>query len=90
MLNRMQAFSTRVLHIAYCACLLSGLAFSVPGFAITQEEAASIVRAETNGRVLDAKFVLENNQEVYLIKIITDDSRVIIVRVDAASGQILR
>jgi len=59
-------------------------------FAITPEEAASIVHAETNGKVLDAKYEMIDNQEVYLIKVITEDSRVIIVRVDVATGQILQ
>ena len=89
-LKTMQAFSKKVLHLLSYICLLIGLICAAPVFAVTQEEAASIVRADTHGRILDAKFVRENNQEVYLIKVITNDSRVIIIRVDAASGRILR
>lgn len=61
-----------------------------PVFAVSAEEAAAIVNSQVAGRVLDVKTSNERGRALFLIKILTEDSRVIIVRVDAKTGQVLR
>jgi len=63
--------------------------FAGAALAVSPEEAASIVREQNDGRILDVKSKAENGRIVYLIKVLTTDSRVMIVKVDGDNGQIL-
>ncbi len=65
------------------------LVISFPSFAIDQEDAVNIVRERMGGKVLDIRTDQEDNKPVYLVKVITRDSRVITVKVDSATGDIL-
>ncbi|BCX88393.1 hypothetical protein MIN45_P0762 [Methylomarinovum tepidoasis] len=58
--------------------------------AITVEEAAKAVQQEVKGRVLGAKTVTEDGRKIHVIRILTPDGRVRHIRVDAASGRILK
>ena len=68
---------------------LVAIAICQPVFAVSAEEAAAIVSAKVTGRVLDVKGSNEQGRALFLIKVLTEDSRVIIVRVDAKTGQVL-
>lgn len=60
-----------------------------PAFAVSEQEAAAIARHQVDGRVLNVKESQVDGRRVYLVKLITSDSRVIIMQVDADSGQVL-
>lgn len=69
------------------ACLT--LVVSQPLFAISAQEAAALVSSQVTGRVLDVKSSQEQGRAIFIIKVLTEDSRVIMVRVDQTTGQLL-
>lgn len=54
------------------------------------DKAAARVQREIDGRVLGGKEVLEEGRMVYVIRVLTPDGRVVHVRVDQETGQILK
>lgn len=66
------------------------IALTQPALAISAEDAAAKVSSMHNGRILDVKSAQQQGRAVFVIKVITQDSRVIVVSVDADSGQVLR
>ncbi len=70
--------------------IVAGLLSAANLWAISAEEAAKRVQKELQGRVLGAKTVTEDGQEIHIVRILTPDGRVRHIRVDAASGKILK
>ena len=57
-------------------------AYSVmQGGGATLEEAIEQVRHQTNGRIVDARTVVNNCRETHVIKVLTEDGKVITKRV---------
>jgi len=64
--------------------LLNTLVYAEPGD-ISKQEAVAIATQNHPGRVLAVKF----KTNVYQIKILNDSGKVLVVKVDAASGNII-
>ena len=84
-----QAFKSMINSCIKRLLIFTLLVISFPSFAIDQEDAVNIVRERMGGKVLDIRTDQEDNKPVYLVKVITSDSRVITVKVDSATGDIL-
>ncbi|HBF07880.1 MAG TPA: hypothetical protein DHW71_05230 [Gammaproteobacteria bacterium] len=84
-----QAFKSMINSCIKRLLIFTLLVISFPSFAIDQEDAVNIVRERMGGKVLDIRTDQEDNKPVYLVKVITRDSRVITVKVDSATGDIL-
>lgn len=56
---------------------------------VSLDEAASMVRRQTGGRIIKASSRRSNGRTVHYIRVLTRDGRVFTVRVDAATGRVL-
>ena len=70
--------------VVLCLLLASPLVLGV-----SPEKAAELARNHIQGRILDVKAQEVQGKRLYFVKVITSDSRVVIVRVDAETGRIL-
>lgn len=84
-----QAFISMINSCIKRLLVFTLLVISIPSFAIDQEDAVNIVRERMGGKVLDIRTDQDGSKPIYLIKVITRDSRVITVKVDSATGDIL-
>jgi uncharacterized membrane protein YkoI len=58
--------------------------------ALDRDGAAEIVRNKRAGRILEVKTKEQAGKEVHVIKVLTDDDRVKLYRVDAETGKIIK
>ena len=80
----------RTLRLAVCLIILGCATLTIADdILLTEQEAAALIHDHVEGKVLDVKSDDQNGRQVYLIKVITPDSRVLIVQVDAETGQLL-
>jgi len=75
-----------LLTLAWVGFGLSAIGWAAP---MSAEQAATTVKAATGGKVLDIRKVSEQGRSMFLVKVLTEDSRVQIVQVDIETGQIV-
>ncbi len=56
---------------------------------VSLDEAAAMVRRQTDGRIIKASTRRSNGRAVHYIRVLTRDGKVFTVRVDAATGRVL-
>lgn len=58
--------------------------------ALDRDAAAEIVRNKQTGRILEVKTKEQAGKEIHIIKVLTNDDRVKLYRVDAETGKIIK
>ncbi len=58
--------------------------------ALDRDAAAEIVRNKQAGRILEVKTKKQAGKEIHVIKVLTDNDRVKLYRVDGESGKIIK
>jgi hypothetical protein len=72
--------------LAVSAALLLGLSVPTVAFAQSLEEAARQAANQHNAKVLSARTVQEGDRRVHVIKLLTKDGVVMVVRIPVRSG----